>query len=73
MITVTLGEAKPQEVKSFPKLMKVGERGVIWLMLSETKGIHLVGGNNFLPFEVHNAFGIENMQDYNEPITIQNA
>ena len=69
-INVTLGEAKPQEVKPFPKLM-TGNSGWIIYAISETEVFHLAG-----PFagEYTNEFKNINMsfEDYNEPITLQN-
>jgi hypothetical protein len=74
-IKVTLGEVKTQEKKQFPKLMKPQTSDVIWLMLSPTKGICILGDENnplFQTGNVHEGMG-RYMIDYNEPITLQNA
>ena len=75
MIKVTLGEVKAQEEKPFPKLMKPESSDVIWLMVSPTKGICIFDDKQEPSFkigDVHERMG-KYLNDYNEPITIQNA
>jgi hypothetical protein len=72
MITVTLGEAKPQE-KPFPKLM-ISDSGDVFYMVREKYGLPLTGSGwgfhqkEFADFSTYHL----TFTDYNEPVTIQN-
>jgi len=80
MINVTLGEAKTQTEKPFPKLMTDGEG---WIVLATGIGegedwevirISGFGDNNYTYTKAFNLFnGPRKFSDYNEPITLQNA
>lgn len=83
-IKVTLGEAKPQNEKSFPKLMIGTDDSIIEVLKSPNEigispvVIRKIGSNQFgftdiyvFDFTVIN--GSVKYTDYNEPITIQNA
>ena len=76
MITVTLGEAKPQE-KPFPKLMisalSPNTKDDLVLFLSEKCGVKLSGSGGTIIGEYSKDWWMEYFTDYNEPITIQNA
>lgn len=74
-INVTLGEAKTQEEKPFPKLMRHPD-GCVVFFHEHGKGICLIGDidpNGTKANTFGNDWGMRNFTDYNEPITIQNA
>lgn len=73
MINVTLGK---KDGKPYPKLMKSAGTGNIVLFQSFQNGtvVH-IGESNFGTYKIaeSSTFGMEYFEDYNEPITIQNA
>jgi hypothetical protein len=76
-IKVTLGEAKTQEVKPFPKLMITTCRNPsdrIVFFLSEKIGIVIQSGSldNYSVGSYSENWDMNFFTDYNEPITIQN-
>lgn len=77
MIKVTLGEAKPQTEKLFPKLMKSTETGNIVLFHSPEKGVvvslGVYKGNPYSIGEYSSSLNMMIFTDYNEPITLQNT
>ena len=75
MINVTLGEAKPQEVKPFPKLMRNKEGSLIIFFSEPTNGyvIYLQQGLDYYLGYRSDAWNMLNFSDYNEPLTLQNA
>lgn len=78
MITVTLGEVKPQE-KPFPKLMisteksKVTGRIVFFKTIGRGTVISVGSVDTVVIGEYRINFDMDYFTDYNEPITIQNA
>lgn len=74
MINVTLGEAKTQKEKSFPKLM-ISDKGTIVLFHKPEYGFVVKPGslsnNEFTDYP--EGWKMKCFTDYNEPITIQNA
>jgi hypothetical protein len=74
MIKVTIGESKPQE-KPCPKLMTLKESKSIFLFLNERTCVCLGKGSvlNWEVGEYYDGTNISLFEDYNEPITIQNA
>ena len=68
MINVTVGEQKTQS--EFPKLMKVSER--IILMFNAKEGVQLNHANGEQPHYFDN-WVTSQLEDFNEPITLQNA
>lgn len=85
MVTVTVGEQKPQSEKPFPKLMicKDEQGSTIVFMLTKNGVGNLVTSTheswddrNERPqdcYETKNNWIISKFTDYNEPITLQNA
>ena len=73
-INVTLSEAKPQEEKPFPKLMKGTDSSpdFIVLFFSPEKGTCMTSSGEYVVGERYNR-ACTTFIDYNEPITIQNA
>lgn len=74
MINVTLGEAKTQKEKSFPKLM-ISDRETIVLFHKPEYGFVIKPGvstNNTIT-DSPEGWKMDLFTDYNEPITIQNA
>jgi hypothetical protein len=76
MITVTLGEVKPQE-KGFPKLMK-GSDGNIFYMVRERYGLPLTDADETIWRFANSDFAdfsknYRTFTDYDLPITIQNS
>ncbi len=76
-VKVTLGEAKTQTEKPFPKLMKSSETGNIVLFHTLEKGTIIslgeYAGNPYHIGEYSSSLNMMIFTDYNEPITIQNA
>lgn len=80
MIKVTLGEAKTQEEKLFPKLMVAKklatyDEGIIVLFECEKSGVVLrtVPTSSKWIGYYSDSFVMDCFIDYNEPITIQNS
>jgi len=76
MITVTVGEQKPQQLKSFPKLMTLTKLKGVFLFYDETCCTCICEPNGAQHWEIgkHNTAVIyDAFEDYNEPITLQNA
>jgi len=79
MINVTLGEAKPQMEKPFPKLMQVISKeaddfGTIVLFLSSKNGtvVYTTSHRYYIGYNCC-TWIMDRFTDYNEPITLQNA
>lgn len=73
-IKVTLGEAKPQNEKPFPKLMKNSDYKSIVLFYSSEKGVCIVQNEGSIVVgQFYEYYNMDFFTDYNEPITIQNA
>jgi len=71
MITVTVGEQKPQE-KPFPKLMK-SSTGAIFIFYCPKVGIPITGSYGDVRLKGWaESWVMDQFTDYNEPITIQN-
>jgi hypothetical protein len=74
MIKVTVGEQKTQSEKPFPKLMKSVPYGFIVLMKESGLGTVLFNGDSSKEVGYNsNLWIMDELIDYNEPITLQNA
>jgi hypothetical protein len=78
MLKVTIGESKPQE-KPFPKLMKEKGTENIFFFYRSCIGLPLNQSDRY-ETDDNNVFGtwasgwyMDRFEDFNEPITIQNA
>ena len=69
MIKVTIGESKPQNIKHYPKLMITGV-GWVGYFTSYGKCTWLSGDHAGKSAENVN---MEDIGDFNKPITLQNA
>jgi hypothetical protein len=74
MITVTVGEQKPQE-KPFPKLMISSDFKEIVFFIESEYGVMITysGDGPDRRKQCHAGYNMEFFTDYNEPITLQNA
>lgn len=77
-INVTLGEAKPQEEKPFPKLMRqnTDKYNLVVLFTAAGCGTVILDTDKEDPYAVgHHSldWAEKHFIDYNEPVTIQNA
>ena len=74
-IKITVGEPKPQNEKSFPKLM-IHRDGTITYFLEPKVGIHLNKVRDYFPeyynTKCHTEISMAHYVDYNGPVTLQN-
>lgn len=78
MINVTLGEVKTQNEKPFPKLMKHKKNGRINLFYNRTCATVIINRQDEVPVilgvgEHSTNLNANEYEDYNAPITLQNA
>ena len=74
-INVTLGEAKTQTKKPFPKLMISGDDDKRIILFTDNEvGVVVQEGNPYYGIGYYfTEWNMIGFTDYNEPITIQNA
>lgn len=75
MINVKYCKIKPQDLKSFPKIMTSRSQKGIYFFINETTFYCLDSGLSILwnVGDFCRSADIDAFTDYNEPITIQNA
>jgi len=76
MINVTVGEQKPQQAKPFPKLMTLTKLKGVFLFYDESCCTCICEPNEAHHWKIgeHQTGVIYGaFEDYNEPITLQNA